>query len=86
MKIILVKTATKISEEHVMLSIENKYHFYDIRQTFVPIINVFLDTIFLPKIQIEVDSGSRIKEVVNDTLQDFCQIFSNILKAPNCRQ
>ena len=73
---------TEVSEEHVVLSIDNKYHFSGGGQSFAPIIHAYMDTRFLPGVQAGIDSGSRMKEVVDGTLQGLRRDFPGILEAP----
>lgn len=79
---ILVTTSTEISEEHVVLFIDNTYHFSVVGKSFVPIIHAYMGTRFLPGVQVGVDSGLRNKEVVDGTLQGLRRDFPSILEAP----
>lgn len=66
---ILVIIVIEVSEEHVVLTIDNNYHISGMGQCFAPITYAFMDTRFLLRVQVGVDSGSRIKVVVDGTLR-----------------
>ena len=45
-------------------------------------VHILMDIRFPPKVQIDINSGSKIKEVVNDIFLDFFRDFLCILNAP----
>jgi hypothetical protein len=72
----------EVSLEHVVLCIDNKYNFSGGGQSFAPILHAYMDTRFLPGVQAGIDSGGRIKEVVDYTLQGLRRDFPGILESP----
>ena len=79
---ILVTTVREVSEDHLVLSIDNNYHFSGVGECFLPITHALMDTRFLPGVQVGIDSGFRIKEIVDATLQGIRRDFPGVLEAP----
>ena len=79
---ILVTTISDVSEEHVLLTIDNDYHCSGGGENLGPITHAFLDTRFLPRRHVGVDSPLHIKEVIEGTLRGLRQDIPGILEAP----
>lgn len=79
---ILVTTISDVSEEHVLLTIDNDYHCSGGGENLGPITHALLDTRFLPRRQAGVDSPVHIKEVIEGTLRGIRQDMPGILEAP----
>ena len=79
---ILVTPAREVSEDHIVLSIDDNYHCSGVGQSFMPITHALMDTRFLPGVQVGVDSGFRIKEIVDATMQGLRRDFPGVLEAP----
>lgn len=79
---ILSTWVREVSEEHTVLSIDNKFRVSAEGQTFAPITHAFMDTRFLPGVRYGVDSGFRVKEIVEGTLQGLRRDLPGILQAP----
>jgi hypothetical protein len=80
--VLLVTTISDVSEEHVVLTIDNDYHCSGGGENLGPITHALLDTRFLPRRQAGVDSPVHIKEVIEGTLRGIRQDMPGILEAP----
>ena len=79
---ILVTTVSGVSQEHIVMTIDDAYHCSGAEETFGPITHVLLDTRFLPGREAGVDSPFRIKEIIEGTLQGLRNDIPGILHAP----
>jgi hypothetical protein len=79
---ILVTTVSDVSEEHILLSLDNSYHCNDVDHSFLPITHALMDTRFLPGVRAGLDSGFRVKQVVSGVLQGLRRDFPGILESP----
>ena len=66
---ILITTVSDVSQEHIVLTINNAYHCSGGEDTFEPITHALLDTRFLLGREAGLDSPLQIKEVIEGTLQ-----------------
>jgi hypothetical protein len=79
---ILVTTVHEVSENHIVLSIDNSFHCSGAGESLGPITHALLDTRFLLGLQAGLDTFGRIKDVVAGTLQGLGRDLPGVLAAP----
>ena len=79
---ILVTTVREVSEDHIVVSIDNYFHCSGANESLGPITHALLDTRFLPGLQAGLDNCGRIKDVVDRTLQRLRRDIPGFLAAP----
>ena len=79
---ILVMTVSEVSEEHLVVSIDNDYSCSHVGEPFGPITHALMDTRFLPRRHAGFDSPVRINEVIESTLRGLRLDLPGILDAP----
>lgn len=79
---ILGTTPSEVSEEHLVLSIDNNYSVSGVRESLGPITHALLDTRFLPGLHAGIDNPLKIKQVVERTFQGLRRDVPGILDSP----
>ena len=78
---ILGSNRTSVSQEHVLLSIDNKYK-VEGAPFLEPVLHAFMDTRFLPGFKSGSDGGLRFKEVVDLTLKGLSRDYPGLVSSP----
>jgi hypothetical protein len=79
---ILGTTVSEVSEDHIVLSIDDTYHCSGAGVSLGSVTHALLDTRFRPGLQAGLDTCGRIKFVVEKTLQGLGRDLPGVLKAP----
>ena len=79
---ILCTTVSEVSEDHMVLSIDNNFTCSGVEEPLGPITHALLDTRFLPGLHAGIDNPLKIKQVVDRTFQGLRRDLPGILDAP----
>ncbi len=72
---------TEVTIQHVLLGVDKKYSFSGVTVN-APVLHAYMDTRFLPGVQIGADGGMRMKEVVDATLKGLRRDFPALVDSP----
>ena len=75
---------TEVTVQYDLLCIDKKYNFSGITVN-APVLHAYMNTRFMPGVQIGADGGMRMKEVENAILNCLRRDFPALVESPNCR-